>query len=114
MCVEWSPSFLCSITDYQYSRASYKVPVVQCVLCLVQLSHPHVPTTLLVKVLYLHTVQYSVEPPNKGHFGSRAFVLFSEVLDPLVGGFIAISKTYRMYGVYISFKKLRNLLKSKI
>ncbi len=34
MCVEWSPSFLCSITGYQYSRASYKVPVVQCVCVL--------------------------------------------------------------------------------
>ncbi len=27
MCVEWSPSFLCSIKGYQYSRASYKVPI---------------------------------------------------------------------------------------
>ncbi len=49
----------------------------------------------------------TVEPPNKGHFGSRAFVfLFGGC--PLVGGsfkllFIAISKTYRMYGLYISF-----------
>ena len=23
---------------------------------------------------------YTVEPPNKGHFGSKAFVLFSEVV----------------------------------
>ena len=23
---------------------------------------------------------YTVEPPNKGHFGSRAFVLYSEVV----------------------------------
>ena len=27
-----------------------------------------------------HLIQYTVEPPNKGHFGSRAFVLFSEVV----------------------------------
>ena len=25
-------------------------------------------------------MQYTVEPPNKGHFGSRGFVLFSEVV----------------------------------
>jgi len=29
----------------------------------------------------MHTVRVStVEPSNKGHFGSRAFVLFSEVV----------------------------------
>ncbi len=44
----------------------------------------------------------TVEPPNKGQF--RSSPLFGGC--PLVGGsfkllFIAISKTYRMYGLYI-------------
>ena len=29
---------------------------------------------------YSGMLWYTVEPPNKGHFGSRAFVLFSEVV----------------------------------
>ena len=28
----------------------------------------------------VRSVCYTVEPPNKGHFGSRSFVLFSEVV----------------------------------
>ncbi len=39
---------------------------------------------------------YTVEPPNIGHFESRAFVLFSEVvLCWEVHSFIAISRNYR-------------------
>jgi len=28
----------------------------------------------------IHVYRYTVEPPNKGHFGSTALVLFSEVV----------------------------------
>ena len=27
-------------------------------------------------VLYLHDIMYTVEPPNKGHVGTRSFVLY--------------------------------------
>ena len=30
--------------------------------------------------VHVHIYTCTVEPPNKGHFGSRGFVLFSEVV----------------------------------
>jgi len=29
---------------------------------------------------YVHAINYTVEPLNKGHFGNRSFVLSSEVV----------------------------------
>ncbi len=50
-----------------------------------------------------------MEPPNKGHFGSRAFVLFSEVVLWWEVHSIAIPKTYRIYGVYILVQEAKEL-----
>ena len=41
-------------------------------------THTHALITITIIAISLFMI--TVEPPNKGHFGSRAFVLFSEVV----------------------------------
>ena len=33
-----------------------------------------------LQTIVMHMLDYTVEPPNKGHFGSGPFVLYSEVV----------------------------------
>jgi len=63
-------------------RAITNPNFVFCEFCLLLhlLSVSNSQTNLNVGRLELYVMQYTVEPVNKGHFGSRAFVLFSEVV----------------------------------
>ena len=56
-------------------KACFKVPVYNTV-------HNRLLHELYVRILIaiIIKVNCTAEPPNKGHFGSRAFVLFSEVV----------------------------------